>query len=360
MTTALATYNPAMPIRQASNALAMFQERVTELGSVIPEGAALTVSLVVDSAMNLLSAPGKAGDGLRNCTGESIYQCVKDAASFGLSFHKVLNLAHLVPYKNTCTLIVGYGGLLDLVTRACELQSVDAQVVYDGDQIEILQGSEPDVIHRPSLTVSRDPKNIVGAYFVAMLPSGQKKVEWMSKSEIDGIRRRSIAANSGPWVTDYAEMARKTVIRRGQKLLPKSVSKASILLAKAIDREDSQTGLAELAKPVSSEDRTAALRAKLAGRTAQESPAAPQDHEVIEVDATDARSEELPLEAPEPAPVTADEVAQVVAAYKVRYPGATADQFAAWCTDEAGEVRHWRQAESWTPGLLAQCMEKLT
>jgi len=44
----------------------------------------------------------------------------------------------------------------------------------------------------------------------------------MTKAEIEAIRNRSRAGKSGPWVTDFAEMAKKTVVRRLSKMLPLS------------------------------------------------------------------------------------------------------------------------------------------
>jgi recombination protein RecT len=45
----------------------------------------------------------------------------------------------------------------------------------------------------------------------------------MPKSEIDSHRKRSKASSYGPWVTDYDEMAKKTVFRSVFKWLPISI-----------------------------------------------------------------------------------------------------------------------------------------
>jgi recombination protein RecT len=57
----------------------------------------------------------------------------------------------------------------------------------------------------------------------------------MWRHEVDAIKKRSKASQYGPWVSDYPEMARKTVVRRLSKYLPMSVD-----LAKAFDHEDAQ------------------------------------------------------------------------------------------------------------------------
>ena len=58
----------------------------------------------------------------------------------------------------------------------------------------------------------------------------------MSKKEIDAVRERSKAGSSGPWKSDYAAMAEKTVIRRAfnRGLLPRSVE-----VAKAVTEDES-------------------------------------------------------------------------------------------------------------------------
>jgi hypothetical protein len=61
----------------------------------------------------------------------------------------------------------------------------------------------------------------------------------MSKQEIDAIKNRSQSATSGPWVTDYTEMAKKTVIKRLLKLAdlsPEIAERVSV----AIEHDEQQ------------------------------------------------------------------------------------------------------------------------
>ena len=53
----------------------------------------------------------------------------------------------------------------------------------------------------------------------------------MSKVQIDSIRDRSRAGNRGPWVTDYEEMAKKTVLRRALKKMKLSVDVQEALVS---------------------------------------------------------------------------------------------------------------------------------
>ena len=61
------------------------------------------------------------------------------------------------------------------------------------------------------------------------------------KNSIDSIRRRSPAASRGgsPWDTDFEEMAKKTVLRRALKAIPKSPKLAeAIQFDNVADRPD--------------------------------------------------------------------------------------------------------------------------
>jgi recombination protein RecT len=48
---------------------------------------------------------------------------------------------------------------------------------------------------------------------------GSRQACVMSRDEIESVRKRSRSGQSGPWATDWCEMAKKTVFRRLSKWL---------------------------------------------------------------------------------------------------------------------------------------------
>lgn len=101
-------------------------------------------------------------------------------------------------------------------------------VVKEHDEFDYQLGDEEKIVHKPALT---NRGKVVGAYSIVRLKSGDTSREFMSFEEIDSIRKRSRSANDGPWVTDFDEMARKTVFRRHYKRLPRSTDLDNVLAA---------------------------------------------------------------------------------------------------------------------------------
>ncbi len=168
---------------------------------------------------------------LLQCTPMSLIQSMMAAAQLGLEPDGVLGSAYLVPYRNNKTgqfeaqLIPGYRGLIDLARRSGQINRIEAHVVRQKDDFDFAFGLEMRLSHRPHFP--DDAGDIIGAYALAELKDGSIQVEVMSKADIDAIKARSKAKDNGPWVTDYAEMARKTVVRRLIKYLPLSVELAN-------------------------------------------------------------------------------------------------------------------------------------
>lgn len=149
---------------------------------------------------------------LLNADRSSLFLAVQQACQLGLDCSGTLGSAYLIPYGGKVTLVIGYKGLLDLARRGGDLASINAQVVYSKDTFNVRMGTEGSIEHVPNF--SGDRGQMVCAYAVVTLKNGEKMFEVMTKDEIESIRKRSKAGNSGPWVTDTGQMWRKTVIRR--------------------------------------------------------------------------------------------------------------------------------------------------
>lgn len=154
---------------------------------------------------------------LLNCTKESLLACLMDCSQFGIEPDG--RKAHLIPYGNQCTLIIDYKGLVDLARRSGDIADVHADVVFENDTFEYSFGTESKLIHKPTLSTKG---KVIAAYSYVRLKDGSSSYEVMSVEEVEKIRDRSKAGKSGPWVTDWNEMAKKTVFRRHTKWLPLS------------------------------------------------------------------------------------------------------------------------------------------
>jgi recombination protein RecT len=141
--------------------------------------------------------------------------------------------AHLIPYGTVCQLIIDYKGLAELAMRSGMISNLHADVVCDADEFEYNMGEVTK--HRIDF---RKPRGAVyAAYAVATFRDGTKKAEAMSRDEIEMVRAKSRAGNSGPWADpqSYPEMCKKTVFRRLSKWLPLSPEYRDALDADADD-----------------------------------------------------------------------------------------------------------------------------
>lgn len=208
----------------------------TALMQALPEGT--NPDRLVRSALNaILKDPL-----LLECSKESWARSMLEVAMLGLEVN-VMGSAYMIPFKNTnkecyeVQLIPGYRGLISLACKSPTVKSITSRLVREMDEFDLEYNNDGDkLIHRPYL--KGDPGEIIGAYMRARLvDSGEIQVEFMTKGEIDKVRARSKAATSGPWITDYEEMCRKTPVRRGVKYLPVSPGDTP-QLARALEIED--------------------------------------------------------------------------------------------------------------------------
>jgi recombination protein RecT len=237
---------PANTVNTIHNLLTRPQMR-KQLEMAIPR------HMSVDRLLRVAMTAIRANPKLMGCTQESLLACIMGCAQLGLEPEPFLGQAYLVPFKRNvkvgnqwrsqveCQLIPGYRGYISLARRSGDVKSVAAQVVYENDHFRLQYGLDEVLEHVPA---EGDRGAVRGAYCVFRYKDGSHSFDYMTKDDIDKIRARSKASDSGPWVTDYAEMAKKTVIRRHVKLAPLSVEMARAAAAENLAMAgESQVGL---------------------------------------------------------------------------------------------------------------------
>lgn len=205
---------------------------------------ALPKHLSAERMIRILTTEINKNSALLQCTPQSVLSSVIQCSQLGLEPGGALGHAYLIPYNNRkaniveCQFIVGYRGMIDLALRSGKITNIRAKAVYANDSFEYEDGLQIILKHTPT---QGDRGEFIGAYAVAQfanVAAGGYQVEFMYKNEIDKIKNRSKPKDYSPWITDYEEMAKKTVIRRLFKYLPISIEMQKAI---AID-EAGETG----------------------------------------------------------------------------------------------------------------------
>lgn len=196
---------------------------------------------------------------LMQCDQASFLGALMQCAQLGLEPGGALGHAYLLPFENRqkriteVQFIVGYRGMIDLARRSGQIMSLEARAVYDADEFHVELGLNPDLRHVPAWdTAERGELRFV--YAVAKLKDGGTQFDVMSRADVERIRKRSKAGSSGPWVTDFEAMAKKTVLRQLFKYLPVSIELATAVeqdeRAAVGQSQDNPLGYLESAAPV--------------------------------------------------------------------------------------------------------------
>ena len=112
-------------------------------------------------------------------------------------------------------------GIIKKMRNSGELVSIVAHEVYQKDKFHYALGDEEHIDHEPYLG-DEEPGKMIAVYAIAKLKDGTVQREVMTRAQTDKVRSVSKSKDSGPWVTWYEEMARKSVVRRLSKYLPMS------------------------------------------------------------------------------------------------------------------------------------------
>lgn len=219
----------------------LLDKRKGEIAKMLPK------HLTADRLLKVATIAATTTPALAKCDVPSLVAAIGQCAQMGLEPNTVLGHAYLVPFNtkrkvggvdtwvNSVQVIIGYRGLIDLARRSGQIVSISAHEVCERDTFAFEYGLFEKLKHIPAM---KDRGEIIGFYAVAKLVGGGHSFEFMSREQVEEIREASQGyqqavkfkkEQSHPWRKHFAEMGRKTAIRRLAKYLPLSIEMADAL-----------------------------------------------------------------------------------------------------------------------------------
>ena len=168
-------------------------------------------------------------------------------AYLGLDFFN--KECYAIPYGQQVQFMPSYTGMVKLAKRFSKrpLKDIYAHIVRDGDEFESGMDDGREYVRFKPKPFNDGP--IIGAFAVAQYADGGIKVETMSKTQLDSVKRMSKAQSGTAWKFFADEMYRKSVIRRlckGIDLDMENVEQARIMQA---DEEVAEVEVTEVDNP---------------------------------------------------------------------------------------------------------------
>lgn len=175
---------------------------------------------------------GPSAEKLRIANRDTLISVIRNIASVGLTLNPIKQHCTIVPRWNDSVgeyeahYMPMYRGLVWLATQA-GVQDIAVDVVYSGDQFSIERTHEGDHYrHAIDVVNPREEGGFRGVYVAARMPGSKlPKVEWIPAADILKMRNASdsykdkhgnVRPNS-PWVLWFDEQAKKSGLKRASK-----------------------------------------------------------------------------------------------------------------------------------------------
>lgn len=159
---------------------------------------------------------------LAECTITSLAYTLRDSATLGLVTGSVLGFGYAIPRFNKQSRVmeasfqVGYLGLQNLAYESPLIAGVATDTVFDGDEITVTNGTQPEVKHEINC---KSRGNAIGYYAVIWLVSGPALIRYFTIQQIEA--HRSKYSDDGPaWRSSFDTMARKIALTAAFKHAP--------------------------------------------------------------------------------------------------------------------------------------------
>lgn len=227
-------YQPLAPIGSATGLKGLLEMQKGSLSDMLPK------HVTPERLLKTMLVAANRNPDILKCTQASVLETINRAAELGLDLSGTLGEAYPVPFNNKvkwtddqgrpredwkmqCQLIIGYRGMEKLAWQSGEVESIDAEVVYEKDKFVFRKGTEVHVEWTPHFGPDRG--EVIGAYACIKLKSGGKLARFLTAGDIDKIRNASKSKDSPAWKNWWSEMARKCALKRTLKDAPLSTEK---------------------------------------------------------------------------------------------------------------------------------------
>jgi recombination protein RecT len=218
---------------------ALPEPMVQTLQSIMPHLPTLLppdISLAQFRAALYLELSGRPA--LAECTTQSLRDAVIKAATYGLLPGRD---CHFLPFSNRqrggkkdATYVPNYFGLILALERTGKIRRAFAHPVHEGDTWDFnLFQDRP--VHIPAVTLGKPQGKELFYYGAVMFKDNTCAFEVVTLDELEAIKQRSPAHESGPWVTDRVMMCRKSCLKRVAKYV-----RLTPELGKLLDDEDTR------------------------------------------------------------------------------------------------------------------------
>lgn len=226
------TSTPAKPGDGPKTVYDLLEQQKGEIARALPQ------HMTADRFARIVLTECRRTPQLLACTPASLLGAVMLSAQLGLE-PGPLGHCYLIPFRTKGRLevqwILGYRGMIDLARRSGRIESIVAHDVREGDEFDFEFGLDEKLRHRPALA---DRGDAIAYYALARFTGGGHAFVVLSLDDVNQYRGRSKAKDSGPWVTDYDAMAKKTCVRRLSPFLPLTVEAAHALSVDEAIRTD--------------------------------------------------------------------------------------------------------------------------
>jgi recombination protein RecT len=178
---------------------------------------------------------------LAKCTADSLGKAIKNCCLLGLYPGYGADTAELyfIPYADQASADISYKGLETLLMRTGQIKRIRSEPLWEGDLFEQWDGSDGANF---KYVPCGQKEVIIGAFAMAETHGGARYIVHMPASELEAHEKktRKGQSQSPAWRDWFDRMARKTVLKRLFKDMPRIENDTVVQQAMVIDMENAQ------------------------------------------------------------------------------------------------------------------------